>query len=146
MLGSFDLRKRESRALLSSSQRPSRNRKTSLKDMIPSTRLLPASTITSLLTPVFFKNTTKPQLINVLLISWCEQQSLKSVWKGEMVVPGFANRSITFPRESDRKHIWHLGPLRDPYGGLESCPNCSACNPTHFLTTFNRKGMNLGFC
>ena len=40
----------------SSSQRPSRNLKTSLKDMIPSTRLLPASTITSLLTP----DTTKP--------------------------------------------------------------------------------------
>lgn len=40
--------------------------------------------------------------------------------------PGLDSRSITFSKGSDRRHIWHLCPLKWPKGVLASCPSCKA--------------------
>jgi len=42
--------------------------------------------------------------------------------------PGLDSRSITFSKGSDRRHIWHLCPLKKPNGVLASCPSCKAWN------------------
>jgi hypothetical protein len=55
------------------------------------------------------KHKFKPQSQNYLYSSFDNEKN-----HIDMEVPGFANRSITLCRESVRKHIWHLCPLKNP--------------------------------
>lgn len=91
----------------------------SLSDTMPSTRLLPASTMTTRLTPTEFKDNH--------VISY--KMKLMTVnppyYHKERNIPGFDKRSITLCSESERKHIWHLW-FASSYREYASCPSCNA--------------------
>lgn len=116
--------------MLLSPHKLSKNLKMSLSDMMPSTRLLPASTMNTRRTP-----DNKTWQKNVRHCSSGSEGS--SNLQVPVDSPGLASRSITFSKGSDRRHIWHLWPLKNPKGVLASCPSCKAWKSQH--TSFNPK-------
>ena len=89
---------------LLSSHKLSKNLKISLSDIMPSTRLLPASTMNTRRTP----SNKIPKTSRHYSSGSGSEGSNTSSLQVPADSPGLASRSITFSKGSDRRHIWHL--------------------------------------